>query len=282
MKWHWEKRVEAPTTLAAFISEHCNLSVTTIKKVLQAGGGWIKQGGGGKPKRCRKAKYALQTGDSVSFYYDAQAIQPVAAPEAILQTPHWGIWYKPAALLAQGSPYGDQGAMDRQVQIISGKSQVFLIHRLDREAAGLMALAYTRQAAAKLSALWQSAEVKKVYQAEAKGTLTEDAGAVTEPLDGKPAETRYRVHLRRGSSTLLEIEITSGRLHQIRRHLEAIGHPLLGDPRYGKNNGDPRGLQLVASDLHFTCPITSRAICCSLPSQYRLFARPPPTPETDV
>ena len=64
-----------------------------------------------------------------------------------------------------------------------------------------------------------------------------------------PAADRAR------DASVVQIRIRTGRTHQIRRHLAALGHPVLGDPRYGRGNADPRGLQLVAAGLTFRCPL---------------------------
>jgi tRNA pseudouridine32 synthase/23S rRNA pseudouridine746 synthase len=65
--------------------------------------------------------------------------------------------------------------------------------------------------------------------------------------------------------------IDSGRKHQIRRHLAAIGHAVLGDPHYRDHNHDPRGLQLVAVRLAFRCPLTRQPRCVTLPASLTLF-----------
>ncbi len=72
----------------------------------------------------------------------------------------------------------------------------------------------------------------------------------------KPAVTRYRAVCYEAAldRTVVEIRLETGRRHQLRRHFDAIGHPVLGDPRYGDGNQDPSGLQLWASSLAFTCP----------------------------
>ena len=83
------------------------------------------------------------------------------------------------------------------------------------------------------------------------------AGRIDLPLDGRPALTEYRVERydRARDASVVQIRIRTGRTHQIRRHLAALGHPVLGDPRYGRGNADPRGLQLVAAGLTFRCPL---------------------------
>jgi tRNA pseudouridine32 synthase/23S rRNA pseudouridine746 synthase len=83
-------------------------------------------------------------------------------------------------------------------------------------------------------------------------------GIIDDPIDGKFAVSRYRVIARnpeKATSTLL-VEIETGRMHQIRRHLAGAGIPVMGDPRYGTGNKDGRPMRLTACELSWRCPIT--------------------------
>ncbi len=81
-------------------------------------------------------------------------------------------------------------------------------------------------------------------------------GVIDAPLDGKSARTIWQVVSRRGEMTLLRIRLETGRLHQIRRHLAGIGHPVVGDARYG--GASDRPLQLLAQRLCFDAPDGAR------------------------
>ena len=119
------------------------------------------------------------------------------------------------------------------------------------------------KAAAALSALFadasHSSAMHKRYCIEVKGELPA-SGEFRSPLDGKAAQTRYRCldHDPKRASSKAEVELITGRKHQIRRHFADAGFPVLGDPRYGSGNGDSRGLQLRAVALSFTCPLTGQ------------------------
>lgn len=122
------------------------------------------------------------------------------------------------------------------------------VGRLDRDVSGLLALARTRGAARALFEQLRAGDLARTYLALVAGSPPDDAGEVDAPLEkagppgrervapaeaGRPSVTRWRVRERlRGGAVLLEVEIDTGRTHQIRAHLRAIGHPLLGDPRY--------------------------------------------------
>ncbi|MCP5353177.1 MAG: RNA pseudouridine synthase, partial [Chromatiales bacterium] len=119
---------------------------------------------------------------------------------------------------------------------------------------------HTPKAAALLSERFQSNRVDKRYRVEVLGVPAEPAADIDAPLDDKAAHSRYRLVERTERGAILSVEITTGRLHQIRRHLAGIGHPVLGDPRYGEGNSDPRGLQLIAEYLAFDCPWQKRRV----------------------
>jgi 23S rRNA pseudouridine1911/1915/1917 synthase len=123
------------------------------------------------------------------------------------------------------------------------------VHRLGRATTGIVLFAKTAQAAAKLSADWNTPRIQKIYRALAQGIAQQDTyeilapiGLVPHPLigsvwaanpSGKPSKSLATVIARTTSTTTFEVRLNSGRPHQIRIHLASIGHPLVGDPLYG-------------------------------------------------
>lgn len=123
-----------------------------------------------------------------------------------------------------------------------------IVHRLDRETSGVLVVAKTAAAHRALSDQFAERSLTKIYQALVHGRVAFDQGRLEEPLGrdpfrrtmmavrrddkGRPAETRYRVLRRFTTSTHLEVQILTGRTHQIRVHLAHAGHPVLGDRLY--------------------------------------------------
>jgi 23S rRNA pseudouridine1911/1915/1917 synthase len=143
------------------------------------------------------------------------------------------------ALLARGGG-GDYGG-------IAGVQRPGIVHRLDRDTSGLLMVARHDSAQASLMAQLKARRVKKTYLALVQGSVAAALGRVEAPIgrdprhrtrmavvpDGRPAVTGYRVRERFAGWTLLELDLVTGRTHQIRVHLDAIGHPVAGDPVYG-------------------------------------------------
>jgi 23S rRNA pseudouridine955/2504/2580 synthase len=112
-----------------------------------------------------------------------------------------------------------------------------LVHRLDRDTSGVILVAKNREAAARFSALFAGEGICKRYLAVCAGSPQREEGIIRLDLGvrgrAKPSETRYRRISGAGGFSLLELDLRTGRTHQIRRHLAQIGHPIPGDDKYG-------------------------------------------------
>jgi tRNA pseudouridine32 synthase/23S rRNA pseudouridine746 synthase len=255
-------------TVCDFLASGTGLSKSRIKDAMNKGALWVGKEAGQRRKlrRLRKATSMLHVGMRIEFYYDEKllALKP---PQARLleDRKDYSVWVKPAGLMAQGTMYGDHCSLLRQVELLFGNTrEFFLIHRLDREAAGLMLIAHTKDAAARLSELFQKNLIVKKYRVEVLGNLGERSrkGIIDLPLEEKTAFTEFEVEsydpLKKTS--MVDITIKTGRLHQIRRHLDLIGYPVIGDPKYGKGNKNTEGMKLVAYSLRFDCPFKKRQV----------------------
>ena len=144
---------------------------------------------------------------------------------------------KPAGLAVQGGK-GINVSLD-DILAASFAERPLLVHRLDRDTSGLVLVAKNKSSAAVFAGLFAGASVKKSYLAVCSGRPAEDRGTIRLDLEVrgavKKSETRYRLleELSGGAFSLLELELGTGRMHQIRRHLAMAGTPVLGDDRYG-------------------------------------------------
>ena len=106
------------------------------------------------------------------------------------------------------------------------------VNRIDRGTSGCVILAKSATAAGMFGRFVKETGLGKIYLAAVSGRL-DDEGVIDLPLDGKESLTRYRTLARGGGGSIAAVHPVSGRMHQIRRHLAAIGYPILGDRRYG-------------------------------------------------
>jgi len=250
-----------PLVACDYFSLKTGLSKALVKRVMTNGGAW--QIRGKKKTRLRKAKKDLRVGDKVEFYYDSKILEiDTSAIKCLFETRSYGVWFKPANVLTQGTKFGDHGSIQRYVEKLRGK-EIHLVNRLDKETAGLIILAYTPKAQKAFANIW-SKKVRKFYQAIVLGHLEKD-GEIDKDLEGKKAVTKYQVSKVLKNTTKVEVEILTGRKHQIRIHFDSIGHPVMGDPKYGKDNKNREGLKLIATKLEFNDPFDQSKKCIESP-----------------
>lgn len=160
------------------------------------------------------------------------------------------------------------------------RAKVRPVHRIDRDTSGLLLVAKSAFGQQRLDAQLRERELRREYLALVDGVVEEDAGVVDAPIgrhprhphlravraDGEPARTRWRVVERYPRATLLELELETGRTHQVRVHLEHLGHPVLGDRQYGHRGGQLlRRQALHAFRLSFLHPSSGERITLESP-----------------
>ena len=245
-----------PTTAVDLIASRTQLSKSKIKQAMTLGAVWTMKGK--KNTRLRRAKTRLQPGDTASIYYSEKILGfSPQEPRLICDQKTYSVWNKPAGLMSSGTRYGDHCAINRVVEKLFDRP-VFLIHRLDKFAKGVMVLAHSKSAAADLSKQFRQRTVQKKYRALVEGELES-------PLDGKDAISRVTPIDTNSGNSIVEIQIDTGRKHQIRRHMASLGNPVIGDKQYG--SGRYPELMLVAVSLAFDCPDTSDRVSFDLPPE---------------
>lgn len=241
------------------LADATQLPKSRIKDALNKGAVWLQVRG--KEQRLRRATKSLHRGDRLSLYYDPEllSLEPLQ-PQLIADEKAYSLWNKPAGMLAQGTRYGDHCALLRHCEkYFEPARDCFLVHRLDREAEGLMLIAHTRKAADAFSQLWQRRDIEKHYRVVVHGKFGEigEHKIIDAPLDDKPSETHIEIlkYDAPRDRTALDITLITGRKHQIRRHLAAQGFPVIGDYRYGRG-GEPLALRAIS--LKFKCPLSGK------------------------
>ncbi|MCU7960101.1 MAG: RluA family pseudouridine synthase [gamma proteobacterium symbiont of Bathyaustriella thionipta] len=246
-------------TAVDILSVRTGLGRGQIKRIMQKGAVWRTHGQ--HTRRLRRSSKKLQSGDSLYLYYDEDVLQQQPQPaELISDEGDYSVWLKPFGMLSQGSKWGDHCTLGRWVeQHLEPQRSAYLVHRLDRAASGLMLMAHSKRAAQALSELFKQRAIEKSYRVLVKGEYPPqpDKQVVDLPLDEKTARSivsrlNYDAQTDR---SLLHVNIETGRKHQIRRHLQQTGFPVVGDRLYGQAD-DELNLQLCANSLVFNCPLT--------------------------
>lgn len=228
------------------------LSLTNLRRVLRDGSAQVN----GAPGR---QGWILQSGDRVEIELDpseATSALPEDIPLDILFTDDdLLIINKPAGLLSHPSNTEKSGSVMNAVSYYllhtrtgtrSDAARPILLHRLDRDTSGVLALALNERAGRIVSKAFRDRKVEKSYLALVYGEVAEDQGLIDAPIgraagqwprwrvseDGVTAQTRYTVRERFRGFTLLSLEALTGRTHQLRIHCTYIGHPIVGDKVY--------------------------------------------------
>lgn len=197
---------------------------------------------------------------------------------------------KPAQLLVIPDRYNKSLASLSEI-LKTDLGSIFVVHRLDKETSGVLVFAKTAEAHAALNRQFEGREVEKIYHALVRGKVEEKKGLIELPLreddegvvrvdkkNGKESMTEYEVIEELDGYSMVELRPRTGRTHQIRAHLKAIGLPVLADPLYGdgkpfflshikaryKSDGEEKPLlsrtALHASTISLLHPLTGQAV----------------------
>jgi 23S rRNA pseudouridine1911/1915/1917 synthase len=250
-----------------FVADAAGLSRAFVQRLIAEG----RLTADGRPLRARDP---VMPGALLRIEIPDPRPEPVDQPEdiplrVVYEDPDVLIVDKPAGLVthpAPGHPTGTlvnallalEAADGRGPGTVAGVERAGIVHRLDRDTSGLLMVARNDAAQRSLQAQLKARRVHKRYLALVAGSVTAQLGRIEAPIgrdprhrqrmavvaDGKPAITGYRVRERFRAWTLLELDLVTGRTHQIRVHLASIGHPVAGDPVYatGPARRGPDGL----------------------------------------
>lgn len=243
---------DAGARLDAFLAARvAGVSRTRLKQSIEDGDVLVAG------RTAAKGSYKLRAGDQLELELPAPPACDFTPEDIPLRIIHEDAWIvvldKPAGLVvhpAAGVPSGTlANALAFHFQQLSahaGTTRPGIVHRLDRDTSGLMVVAKTESAHEHLSDQFRAREVFKSYVALVHGRMREESGHIEEPLardprtrtrmavvrGGRPALSLYRVRHAYERFTLLDVQIKTGRTHQIRVHLAHLKHPVVGDKIY--------------------------------------------------
>ncbi|MEA2134925.1 MAG: rRNA synthase [Solirubrobacteraceae bacterium] len=231
----------------------------------------------------RAKRYALRGGEVLEVLDEPDA-PAVEAPEASFaiawEDEHLLVVDKPPGVVvhpARGHASGTLAqALERRGAAGGEPGRAGLVHRLDRDTSGLLVVARSEEVHAALKAQLKARGILREYLALVEGRPSARTGVIEAPLgrdrrvrtristdtaDGRAAVTHFATEAALEGYTLLRVRLETGRTHQIRAHLKAIGHPVVGDPEYGRSG--VLGLErqfLHAEHLAFEHPVTGEAV----------------------
>ncbi|NOR14169.1 MAG: RluA family pseudouridine synthase [Candidatus Aminicenantes bacterium] len=232
--------------------------------------------------KIRKSSYRLKKGESIRVEYSFEASEGIVPEDIPLS-----ILYRDEDILVLNKPAGlviHTGAGHKrhtlvhallfhfpEIASVGPQERPGIVHRLDKETSGVLVVALRPSVFSHLQQQFKVREVEKTYLGLVKGRILHPKGQIEWPIGRHPkhgerisirsdkprdALTFYSVRQLYREATFLEIKPVTGRMHQIRVHLSAAGHPLLGDSRYGSRKADPKcpRLFLHATRLSFHHP----------------------------
>lgn len=225
--------------------------------------------------------HGLLVGDRVTVEASARGVSGLRPQlEILYEDRHLIAINKPAGLLSVGSPKNNDphalGILRDQLSRRKKPIKLWPVHRIDRDTSGVMLFATSREMREAVMKGWKSAE--KIYLAIVEGCPKPAGGSIDQPLrpdpviyqmhvgphpDAKRAVTHFTTERNVGQRTLLQVGLETGRQHQIRAHLAWLGHPVVGDQRYG--TAGPR-MGLHALRLSISKPGTNQPLVFETPA----------------
>jgi 23S rRNA pseudouridine1911/1915/1917 synthase len=267
-----------PGRLDAVLAGALGVPRADVQRAIEAGG--VSVDGRARPKSFR-----LEGGERIEVSLEGSADVPAEGEPVpvryrdehimVIDKPA-GIAVHPTAARRTGTLVNRLKAMGVPLSSGSEPDRPGIVHRLDAGTSGLLVVASDDPTHALLAEMFRRHTVDRRYLALVRGAVEHDRFAVDAPLvrrgssirvrdEGREASTRFEVLERLPRSTLLEAAPETGRTHQIRVHLSAVGHPILGDRRYGGGGGTASALRLERPFLHswrigFDHPVTGERI----------------------
>ena len=257
------------------------LSRTRARKLIEIGGVHLD---GRRTRRCGEP---VREGTSVAVHYDGGPLDPFhLADDHILYRDKFvlavakpaGVDTQPTPARYQGTLYAALLALLRDPWRPLDRPALGMVQRLDRDTSGVLVFSIHPRAHRGLTRAFTERRVDKTYLALVHGRIDADQGEFSSRLarsrqgnrmrsveaGGREAVTRFRVRERFPDATLVEVEILTGRTHQIRVHFSEAGHPLLGDRRYGEAGGEP-DCPRNAARLAFSHPVSGEPLVVEAP-----------------
>ncbi|UUV99801.1 RluA family pseudouridine synthase [Vagococcus luciliae] len=265
--------VEQDDELLPFLLTHINKSRNAVKSILTRGQVEVNN------TPTTKHNYKLTSGDVVSIQSNESLMKEKAliGLTVVYEDDDIIVIDKEEGLLSVATDKGNEPTAHNQlmgyVKRDHPKNRVFIVHRLDKDTSGIMLFAKKESVKRALQDSWKESVKERIYTALVEGKVKKENGTITSwltesktfkvyssPHDngGKKAITHYKVTRQNNDYSLLEVSLETGRKNQIRVHMQSIGHPIVGDKKYGATSNPLKRLGLHATTLVFNHPTTGK------------------------
>jgi len=212
----------------AIAARHPEISRRKARELIGAGRVFVDD------RPVRVASREVGDADRITFAAELPEV------EVLRETRDWVAVNKPPGIPTQPDRERRQRSLEELMRARFGA--IYLVHRIDTQTSGVVVFARNREAAAaRLSSLFASREIRKTYLAVVEGAVTREL-TIESPIGGRDAHTIVRPLRQLEGATLVEAEILTGRTHQIRIHMKSVEQPVVGDRRYGSTVAAPRTL----------------------------------------
>lgn len=259
---------------------------TFARRLIDEGRVWVN----GRPPS--KAGQKVRAGDEVEIALpppEPEFAEPEAIPlEIVYEDRHLLVVNKPAGMVVHPAPGHPSGTLVNallhrvpDLPSARGVKRPGIVHRLDKETSGLLVVAKTWESLIALVKQMKERRITRRYRALVHGVVQVDAGTVDAPIgrhpvkrqqmavvpSGRSAVTHFQVLERFEDATYLSLELDTGRTHQIRVHMAFLGHPVIGDDKYGSGDSHliESGHALHAAELIFDHPVTGEHLAFRAP-----------------
>ncbi len=252
---------EIPCRIDKYLADQLSISRSRIQRSIREG--FIRLNG-----EYTRPNHVVNPGDTID-YVIASSETPSLAPEDIpliilYEDEYLAVINKPAGMVVHPAPGSPDGTLVnallhryRNMSFPTHDLRPGIVHRLDKDTSGLLIIARSEESRSRLSTAIMRREIKRTYLALAFGHLRKSEGTIDAPIGRHPtdrkrmatfsraprdAQTAYRVLESFDVCELLEVKLMTGRTHQIRVHLDSVGHPIVGDLLYHGGRGREKGL----------------------------------------
>jgi len=289
MEYQFKIEEETNKRIDVFLTEKIKISRTKIQNLIKKNNLMIND------KIITKSNYKLSNGEIINFKYEKkkinQGIEGEDIPLDIIYEDEYflvinkdvGIITHPTSTIKTGTLINALLYKKKLPDIKVKDDEEFyrpgIVHRLDKDTSGAIIIAKNEDVQTKFSDLFKTRNIQKTYLAVVYGSFKYETGTITFPIgrhrlnrkimsvrtNGKPCITDFKLLKKNNNYSLLELDLKTGRTHQIRVHLKHLGYPIVGDVLYSTQKSKKEKLMLHSHTLKFIHPITKKDVFITAP-----------------